>query len=190
MKNIEYPYIPEDRIIKYVDKNNQYMKEASYMMEKGGCFIQKTGAVIVSDGKIIGKGNNASKTLEYCPRRKNGSKTGEDYYLCKEVCGQFGHAESNAIYNAVKNLKIEQKKLKELENLINIAYYSKNTDFKKLQNEIIEFTKTKNIEKIKGADLYLDGHWWCCKVCWIFMNAFGIRDVYLRNDSFEKYCNH
>ncbi len=187
MKNIKYPYIPEDRVIKYVDENNQYMKEASNIMKKGGCFIQKTGAVIVLNGEIIGKGNNASTTLEYCPRRKKGSKTGEDYYLCKEVCGQFGHAESNAIYNTIKNLGIDKKNLKELENLINIAYYSKDINFEELENKIIQFTKTINIEKIKGADLYLDGHWWCCKVCWMFINAFYIKDVYLRDDSFEKY---
>lgn len=190
MKNIKYPYIPEDRIIKYVNKDNQYMKEASLMMEQGGCFIQKTGAVIVLDNKIIGKGNNASKTLDHCPRRKKGSKTGEDYYLCKEVCGQFGHAESNAIYNTVKSLGIEKEKIKELENLINLAYYNKDTDLEELENKIVKFTKTINLEKIKKADLYLDGHWWCCKACWIFMNAFSIKDVYLRDDSFEKYCNH
>ena len=187
MKNIEYPYIPEGRIIKYIDKNNQYMKEASNIMEKGGCFIQKTGAVIVFNNNIIGRGNNASKTLKSCPRREKGSKTGEDYYLCKEVCGQFGHAESNAIYNTVKNLKIDKEKLKELENLINIAYYNKDTNFEELENKIIEFTKNINIEKIEGANLYLDGHWWCCRACWMFMNAFGIKDVYLRDDSIEKY---
>ncbi|NCC70053.1 hypothetical protein EOM09_00520 [bacterium] len=190
MEKIKYPYIPDDRVIKYVDKENEFMKEASEMMKKGGCFIQKTGAVIVLENKIIGKGSNASKTLDYCPRRKKGSKTGEDYYLCKEMCGQFGHAESNAIYNTVKSFGIDKEKLEELENLINIAYYSKNTNLEELEIKIKNFVKTINIEKIKGADLYLDGHWWCCKICWMFMNAFYIKDVYLRNDSFEKYFIH
>lgn len=31
----------------------------------------------------------------------------------------------------------------------------------------------------KGADLYLYGHWWCCKPCWDEMIVAGIRDVYL-----------
>jgi deoxycytidylate deaminase len=32
---------------------------------------------------------------------------------------------------------------------------------------------------IDGADLYLYGHWWCCKPCWDKMTAAGIRDVFL-----------
>lgn len=35
----------------------------------------------------------------------------------------------------------------------------------------------------RGADLYLWGHWWCCKPCWNAMEAAGIRDVYLLEDS-------
>lgn len=30
-----------------------------------------------------------------------------------------------------------------------------------------------------GADLYLYGHWWCCKPCWDAMIKAGIKDVYL-----------
>lgn len=32
---------------------------------------------------------------------------------------------------------------------------------------------------INGADLYLFGHWWCCKKCWDKMIEFGINNVYL-----------
>lgn len=37
----------------------------------------------------------------------------------------------------------------------------------------------KNRGNIEGADLYLYGHWWCCKPCWDSMIKAGIRDVYL-----------
>lgn len=30
-----------------------------------------------------------------------------------------------------------------------------------------------------GADLYMWGHWWCCKPCWDAMIAAGIANVYL-----------
>lgn len=40
----------------------------------------------------------------------------------------------------------------------------------------------------KGADLYLWGHWWCCKPCWDAMGEAGIRNVYLLEDS-EKLFN-
>lgn len=36
---------------------------------------------------------------------------------------------------------------------------------------------------LSGADIYLYGHWWCCKPCWDSMIAAGIRDVYLLEGS-------
>lgn len=38
---------------------------------------------------------------------------------------------------------------------------------------------------VSGADLYLYGHWWCCKDCWDKMIAAGIRRVYLAERSWE-----
>ena len=40
---------------------------------------------------------------------------------------------------------------------------------------------------IQGADLYLYGHWWCCKPCWDTMRAAGVRDVYLVEGAFELF---
>ncbi len=37
--------------------------------------------------------------------------------------------------------------------------------------------------KTDGADLYLYGHWWCCKPCWDAMISAGIRDIYLLDGS-------
>jgi deoxycytidylate deaminase len=34
-----------------------------------------------------------------------------------------------------------------------------------------------------GADLYLWGHWWCCKSCWDAMTQAGIRRVFLLENS-------
>lgn len=36
-------------------------------------------------------------------------------------------------------------------------------------------------EDVRGADLYLWGHWWCCEPCWNAMD--GIRNVYLMEGS-------
>ena len=33
------------------------------------------------------------------------------------------------------------------------------------------------------ADLYLWGHWWCCKPCWDAMISSGIKEVYLLEGS-------
>jgi len=37
----------------------------------------------------------------------------------------------------------------------------------------------------KKADVYMYGHWWCCKPCWNAMIAAGIKNVYLLEKSWE-----
>ncbi len=37
----------------------------------------------------------------------------------------------------------------------------------------------KNNKKTENTDLYLWGHWWCCKDCWDAMISAGIKNVYL-----------
>ncbi len=143
MEKIPYPYLPQGREIKFVKGDNPYMIAAKEIASKSGCVKQPTGAVIVKNGEIIGRGTNAGKKVEKCPRVTRGSKTGEDYYLCKEVCLQQGHAEAQAIKNAQLDTR--------------------------------------------GADLYLYGHWWCCRDCWDKMIAAGIKDVYLLENAYQKF---
>ncbi len=38
-------------------------------------------------------------------------------------------------------------------------------------------------KEICGSDLYMWGHWWCCKDCWKTMIEAGIKDVYLLENS-------
>ncbi len=47
----------------------------------------------------------------------------------------------------------------------------------------------ENGKKVAGADLYLWGHWWCCKDCWNVMISAGIRDVYLVDGAREMFYN-
>ncbi len=41
--------------------------------------------------------------------------------------------------------------------------------------------------ELKGASIYLDGHWWICENCWKEIIQYGIAHVYLRVDSMELY---
>lgn len=41
----------------------------------------------------------------------------------------------------------------------------------------------KNGADPTGADLYLWGHWWCCKPCWDVMEEAGIARVYVLENS-------
>ena len=36
---------------------------------------------------------------------------------------------------------------------------------------------------VSGGDLYMWGHWWCCRNCWEAMTQAGIKDVYLLEGS-------
>lgn len=40
---------------------------------------------------------------------------------------------------------------------------------------------------IKGADIYLYGHWWCCKPCWDSMIKAGINNVFLVDNATELF---
>ncbi len=47
---------------------------------------------------------------------------------------------------------------------------------------VIADAKRKGVST-EGADIYLYGHWWCCKPCWDRMIEAGIKDVYLLEGS-------
>ncbi len=46
----------------------------------------------------------------------------------------------------------------------------------------------KNRKNIRNPELYLWGHWWCCKPCWDKMLSIGIKKVFLVENS-EKLFN-
>ena len=140
MADINYPYIPEGRSIKYVDEKNSVMWLAKKIARNFS--LDKTmpgAAVVVKDGKVLGMGANGSNYHKehQCQRVILGCKTGEGYEFC-EGCSPKNHSEAKAIKNV-----------------------------QDMGNET------------KGADLYLWGHWWCCKWCWDAMIEAGISNVYL-----------
>lgn len=153
----DYPYLPEGRTIKYVSIDNIFMNEAFVMWrDHSNERNHPTGAVVVLNNLIIGKGANQSalknKTFQrfhkngLCIRRIFKIPSGQKYWLCPGCAKHKHHAESRAVKDAI------------------------------LKNN-----------SISGADLYLYGHWWCCKPCWDNMIAAGIRDVYLVQGATEKF---
>ena len=59
----------------------------------------------------------------------------------------------------------------------------------KNHSEVKAITSAKNQGfETNGSDLYLWGHWWCCKPCWDKMIEAGINYVYLLEGS-EKLFN-
>lgn len=152
-----YPYLPEGKTLLYVSDDNPFMMEAKrvrneYSSDKN----HSTGAVIVKDGQIIGRGANQSALKsevlkrfhrdKFCVRRFFKVPSGQKYWLCPGCASSRNHAEPNAIKDAKRNVK-----------------------------------------DLSGSDLYLYGHWWCCKDCWDKMIAVGIKNVYLVEGATEKF---
>jgi deoxycytidylate deaminase len=50
----------------------------------------------------------------------------------------------------------------------------------------VKIAQEQGIE-IKGADLYMYGHWWACEPCWNKLINAGVRDVYLVDDAHERF---
>ncbi len=104
-KDIQYPYLPEGHIIKYVPLENVYMTEAKNFAQNHSLDkTMPTGSVVVKDGVIIGRGANGSDyhTTHECERVKQNIPTGQGYELC-EGCHPKNHSEPSAIKNAEEN---------------------------------------------------------------------------------------
>ena len=102
---IEYPYIPTGRVFIYVSADNPFMIEAKeYARTHSLDETVQTGAVIVKEGTVIGRGANGSDYHKEhgCERVKRGIPTGQSYELC-EGCDPKNHAEPRAIADAKKN---------------------------------------------------------------------------------------
>ncbi|MCX6751975.1 MAG: hypothetical protein NTZ87_00525 [Candidatus Nomurabacteria bacterium] len=150
-KNIKYPYLPEGRTILYVAEDNPFMVEAKKEAEKSNDHNTPTGAVIVSNGKIISRAHNKASISnpklinlhkKYCIRKMLGIASGYKYWLCPGCATNSSHAE----YRAVVNLQ------------------------------------EQGVKDFNDLELYLWGHWWCCKPCWDKMIEAGIKNVYLTNN--------
>ncbi|MSR78633.1 MAG: hypothetical protein EXS59_00600 [Candidatus Taylorbacteria bacterium] len=153
MSAIQYPYIPQDRTVKYVSAQDRFIRAAEDACRELSTDHQHpTGAVLVSDGEVIARAANQSalknpKLLAlhragWCVRRLFKIPSGQKYWLCPGCASSRNHAETSMIRLAMR----------------------------------------KGIQT-SGADLYLWGHWWCCESCWNSMIGAGIRDVYLLEGS-------
>jgi deoxycytidylate deaminase len=151
--SIKYPYIPSDRQILYVSIDNAFMKEA---IETAKNF---------STDKMQSTGAVIVKNGEIVSR-------GANQTFLKNENLQKIHRNGLCFR---KVLKIQS----------GTKYWlcpgcSGHGSHAEAQ---ATFNALKNNVDIKGADLYLWGHWWCCKPCWDKMIEAGIKNVYLAENS-------
>lgn len=110
MAAVQYPYMPAGKVIEYVPESDEFMHAAkTEALEHSLDKSLKTGAVVVMDGEIIGRGANGSKYHEEneCERVRLGMPSGQGYELC-EGCHPKNHAEPSAIENAKQDGNGEQ----------------------------------------------------------------------------------
>lgn len=102
MFDIQYPYIPINRTIRYVPKDNTFILQAKEFARKWALDTTlPSAAVIVKDGEILVCGSNGSTyhKLFGCERERQGCGTGKNYELCKG-CHPKNHAVATAIRRA------------------------------------------------------------------------------------------
>ena len=102
-KTIKYPYLPAGRTILYVGADNKYMSQAKEAAKLSNDQQQPTGAVVVSEGKIISSASNKNPLnnpflinlhKKYCIRHILKIPSGEKYWLCPGCASKESHAES------------------------------------------------------------------------------------------------
>jgi len=97
MKDIEYPYMPDDRYLQYISSDHPHMQEAARArVERAGDPLFPVGAALVRDGVVLvlaGNGfNKGGKERHVCPRIVQEVASGEGYELCDKH-DSAGHAE-------------------------------------------------------------------------------------------------
>jgi deoxycytidylate deaminase len=111
--NNRYPYLPEGREIKYVSISVPYMLQTkTFALENSTDSKQPTGAIVVKDGKVIGRGANQSILRnrfllnlhnKLCIRKMLRVKSGTKYWMCPGCASSDMHSEVRAINDAIGN---------------------------------------------------------------------------------------
>ncbi len=99
--NIEYPYMPQDRHLKYVPAENKFMQEAKLARQEcAGDTLFPVGIVLVKDGEVIvraGNGFNRGPGKKHvCPRIVHECPSGTGYDLCS-LHDSEGHVEPMSV---------------------------------------------------------------------------------------------
>ncbi|MDD5589585.1 MAG: deaminase [Candidatus Portnoybacteria bacterium] len=161
MLKIEYPYIPEGREIFYVEENNKFMTLAMRIRNTESTDeLQPTGAVVVKDGIILGSGAN-----------QVGFK---NHFLIKL------HAKGWCIRK-----RIHIKSGTKYWLCPGCATHKEHAENRAVRDAV----KKSGLDAVRGSDLYLFGHWWCCKPCWDKIIEAEIKNVYLLSGSWQLF-NH
>jgi len=102
--NIDYPYMPPDRHLKYASVDDPFMIEASRAREEcAGDPLYPVGIVLVKDGRVVARAGNGFNRgpgkVHVCPRVVLECPSGTGYDLCT-LHDAPGHSEPMLIEEA------------------------------------------------------------------------------------------
>jgi len=150
-KKAKYPYLPEGRTFLFVPQDNKYMLAAKDVaLTMSTDRLVSTGAVIVDEkGEILVRAANQSAF-------KNNFLLNTHSKWCVRKLFRIPSGQKYWLCPGCASHK-------------NHGEYGAMVSLKK------KFPSMSNPK----LDLYLWGHWWCCKPCWDKMIDGGIKNVYL-----------
>ena len=153
----DYPYLPEGRIIKHVSADDRFMREAKIVRDTTSTDLNHSTGAVVV---LNGKivGHGANRSA-----LKN--KKLLDFHKNVFCARRFLRIQSGEKYWLCPGCSSPR-------------YHA---ETRATEDAL------KNRGSIQGADLYLYGHWWCCKPCWNAMITAGIHDVYLVEGAEEQF---
>lgn len=146
---MNYPYLPIGKSIQYASETNQFMSEAKRLRDNFSTDFNHKTGAVVVKDGLI-IGSAANR-----------SKISNKYLI---------NAHKNG-FCIRKFLKIKTgQKYWLCPGCASSKYHAE-------YRAVVDAQNKGNLTK--GADLYLYGHWWCCKSCWDQMIEAGIENVYL-----------
>lgn len=155
---ISFPYLPEGRKIDFVEESNPFMQIALAEKAKSNDQLYPTGAVVVKDGKVVGQAHN---------RAGYKHKFLIDWHSRGFCPRRWFKIKTGQKYWLCKGCAT-----------------SKNHAESTL---VREFEKEGRLQELNDSDLYLAGHWWCCKPCWDNMIRAGIKNVFIMQGAKERF---
>lgn len=158
-KTQRYPYLPEGRTILYVPEDNKYMLVAKEVAEtKSTDRNVSTGVVVVDEaGEIL-------------IREANQSALKNKFLL-----------DSHKNWCIRKLFKIPSGQKYWL--CPGCASHKNHGEYR----AVLALQKKFSQKIGANLDLYLWGHWWCCKPCWDKMIEVGVKNVYLAEGIEERF---
>ncbi len=156
-----------------VDTEDDIKKSVRDYLINSNCLKTRTAAAIaryessLNKYRILSIGCNScapaeceyGQILAMCPR--SNVKTGTGYELCAPL-----HAEIMACLNIR-----EERELTETKKFA--------SNLKVSEDVVLSAFSKEELEKLKGASLYLAGHYWACDGCVSFLKTVGITEIKL-----------